>query len=463
MRKKVLSLILAITLALSVCLPVSAKGLPGSEGGINLAPESQDSSNSPYPDGPIGTAPVSEEWKIWSQSDERWGALSISSYGSSSYNMAREGCLVTAIAKILVYSGQQDPVSFTPADCLAGMHKYDLLSASGALYSGDRMNNPDGFLQEFGPELTYVPQQPHGAWSRQRSCSTVESMIESGMYVIVRVPNYSTGNSHYMAVERVADNTIYVMDNKEVIDLFASSKYGGVSQALGFIYSGPLPYPARDAILADSLPDIPEEDMLPGFRAVKTYYYGLFLDVAADEWYHDGVARAYESGLMSAADGRTFGVGQSFTVAEAIVLAAKLHTTYYYGSAGFYEPEDAWYENYVNYAEINGLIDEGQFTDYERPITVAELVTVLSCALPDAALEAINNVPNKLIPDVTVANGYSHHAYRFYEAGILTGSDGTYALGGDRVVTREMAAVILSRIIVLSLRESIDTPAENAV
>lgn len=207
MRKRLLSLALALVMALAVV--------------------------------PTATA-VDTTYKSWSQGDPHWGSMSMSSTGSG-HSMAWEGCYVTAVAKLLVHAGQQDQVNFTPKECLQGLLAHGMLDASGGMYYG-RFN--DSFLPTYGPDLYKETSDSHGEWGKSTAVSTIGGKIRDGYYVIVCVNNKSTGNTHYMAVDYVSDD-IYVMDNGSVVPLYGTWKYsGGVTDQVYFKYNGPYDYPA---------------------------------------------------------------------------------------------------------------------------------------------------------------------------------------------------------------------------
>lgn len=192
-----------------------------------------------------GTAPLAANtsYKSWAQGDPRWGSNTTSSSGTG-YSMASVGCLVTAIAKILVHSGQQDQTMFTPEECRQALLDTEMLSASGGILP---RNYNNAFLPTYAPELTHEYSNSHSAWSKSSAISTISDKITDNYYVIVCVNNKSTGNTHWMAVDYVGDD-IYVMDNGGVVPLYGTSKYsGGVVDQVYFKYSGSKSYPAIDS------------------------------------------------------------------------------------------------------------------------------------------------------------------------------------------------------------------------
>ena len=89
----------------------------------------------------IGMVPMAgaadTSWKSWAQGDSRWSAMSIAANGDSSKTMGKLGCLVVTINKILIHSGQQDPSSFTPAECAKALLSNSMLSNNAGIMYGN--------------------------------------------------------------------------------------------------------------------------------------------------------------------------------------------------------------------------------------------------------------------------------------------------------------------------------------
>ena len=98
-------------------------------------------------------------------------------------------------------------------------------------------------------------------------------------------------------------------------------------------------------------------DGLSYFNRVNTYQSGRFTDIATSDWYAAYVQAAYEYDLINGKTDKTFEPASTLTVAEAVKLAACIHSIYYTGSASFSNAEP-WYEPYTEYAMENGIIDE---------------------------------------------------------------------------------------------------------
>ena len=64
------------------------------------------------------------------------------------------------------------------------------------------------------------------------------------------------------------------------------------------------------------------------FEKVNTYTPGQFTDVPEDLWCADNVRTAYEYGIMGGKSETYFDTAGSLTVAQAVVMACRLHSGY---------------------------------------------------------------------------------------------------------------------------------------
>ena len=97
------------------------------------------------------------------------------------------------------------------------------------------------------------------------------------------------------------------------------------------------------------------EPGMSNFQKVNLYSDGQFADVGPEDWYSADVAAVYELGLMGGEPGGNFNAASPVTVAQAIVMAARLHSVYSTGSCEF-GASDPWYGPYVDYAMEHGII-----------------------------------------------------------------------------------------------------------
>ena len=196
------------------------------------------------------------------------------------------------------------------------------------------------------------------------------------------------------------------------------------------------------------------------FTAQTTYTPGQFTDVADDAWYADNVRVAYEYGLINGQSATRFAPDSSLTVAEAVKLAACLHSIYNTGSADF-ASSSPWYRTYADYALQNGILT-AERSDYTQPASRAVFASVLAAALPAEALGAINTIADGAIPDVSSSASYADAVYLLYRAGVLTGSDSTGRFMPSSTIKRSEVAAIVTRMADPSLRRtfSLETSTE---
>ena len=197
---------------------------------------------------------------------------------------------------------------------------------------------------------------------------------------------------------------------------------------------------------------------LDNFQKTSTYTPGQFADVPAGSWYAAGVQSAYELGLMTGTGPNAFNPSGNLSVAETVVLAARLHSTYVGDNAAFTGSGD-WYQPYVDYAVENGIIAAGAYSDYTAAATRAQFAAILAAALPDEALPAINSVAS--LPDVDANAPYAAAALKLYNAGILTGSDTAGTFNPESSIQRSEVATIVTRMADQSQRKTFTLSAAH--
>ena len=119
-------------------------------------------------------------------------------------------------------------------------------------------------------------------------------------------------------------------------------------------------------------------------------YTGQFADVPPDAWYAENVELAYEYGLINGVSQTSFAPDNSLTMAEAVKLAACLHSIYQNGATDF-AASSPWYTVYAAYALENGILS-APLESYEAAATRGAFADVLAKAFPEEALEQVNSV-----------------------------------------------------------------------
>jgi len=192
-----------------------------------------------------------------------------------------------------------------------------------------------------------------------------------------------------------------------------------------------------------------------------TYTSGQFSDVSENSWYganQQGTVRSVvEMGLMQGYENGTFQPTGNITLAEAITMAARLHSIYTGGTGEFTQASGGqWYKVYVDYCVEKGIIKAADFTDYNAKATRAQMAYIFANAVPAYELVAVRDIT---VPDVKRTDTYGAEIYRLYNAGVLTGyvftpgyADGAFAPASN--ITRAEAATIIARIAKPSQRVS---------
>ncbi len=170
-----------------------------------------------------------------------------------------------------------------------------------------------------------------------------------------------------------------------------------------------------------------------------------FYDVDSNDWFYEPVKSAWQNDLIDGVTARYFKPERSLTVAQAVKLAAALHQKQSVGFVTLQNGGAHWYDNYVNYAVANSLIEAAYQSksaeDMNKAVTRAEFVHILSKLLNAGTINTVNN-----IPDVKSGDAYADEIFAFYRAGILTGSDRLGTFHPESSLKRSEAAAILVRL-----------------
>lgn len=180
------------------------------------------------------------DYKEWKQWDSRWSSAPL---GGST--LGRSGCLVTSMAILLVGSGCKKAEylkgDFDPGIFANLLNKNGFFSGGGAINSYDFIRS-GGFIGKLGFTLYADTRQGSPLkWpsSKSEQVYKLATWLDNGFYVIVCVYNPSTGNTHWVAVDRVVGDDVYICDpgytSKQGI---LHKDYDSVNRALVFKYSG---------------------------------------------------------------------------------------------------------------------------------------------------------------------------------------------------------------------------------
>lgn len=190
-----------------------------------------------------------------------------------------------------------------------------------------------------------------------------------------------------------------------------------------------------------------DSEAVPGldnFTVKNEYTNETFSDVADTDWFNDSVKYCFETGIMSGKGANNFDPKGSISLAEAITLAARTNNIYTGQGNEIENTGDNWYDGYVAYAIENNIIKEGQFTDYTRNITRAELAYLFAHSVASEELSAIQMYT---VPDVDFDTPYSDEIFTLFNAGIVTGSDENRTFYPNNDITRGEASTLIFRVL----------------
>lgn len=184
-----------------------------------------------------------------------------------------------------------------------------------------------------------------------------------------------------------------------------------------------------------------------------------FADIES-HWARQYIDRCYEDGILKGTSATTFSPDDNMSLAEGITIAVRLS-----GQAKKLSQDGVnWYDNAVSEAIRLGIISPGQFDDYTRSSTRAELAAIFAAAMPADSYKAINTVTS--LPDVDTSTPYSDAIFKLYRAGVLTGSDGAGTFYPWNNITRAEVSAIVCRLIDEDYRQEfvfVDKPADMTV
>lgn len=212
-------------------------------------------------------------------------------------------------------------------------------------------------------------------------------------------------------------------------------------------------------------------DGMDAFEPIRAYD-GHFTDVRQGDWFYDNVVSLYELGLTEGQSATAFGPRSSVTLGEVTAFAARIHSTYYFGSpsagpSAYDFSVGSWYASYVAYLESFRIIGTDFDGVWSRAATRAQAAYILARTLPEYELGEMNYdavdagySSGRYITDVRVSTPYAPEILSLYIAGVVTGSDSTGSFLPDSEITRAELAAMLTRMVYPEKRVSLgwDSP-----
>ena len=176
-----------------------------------------------------------------------------------------------------------------------------------------------------------------------------------------------------------------------------------------------------------------------------------FSDVPSGHWAYDFVEQAAQKGWIAGYDDGSFGADDQVTYAQlSTMLVRAFYSEEYEAYSG---PVDVWYRPFCQVADTLRLYDgtSGDQTDYDQvmdlPVDRYEMAQILYNILRDKGAEDGQTASAAGIADWdSIPLRYRDAVRGAVSAGIISGVDASGTFGGDGLMTRSQAAVVLTRL-----------------
>lgn len=210
-------------------------------------------------------------------------------------------------------------------------------------------------------------------------------------------------------------------------------------------------------------PALAAEDKFPSVRP-----YTGYSDVKESDWFYDTAKLCTEIGLMNGTE-KGFEPTKSLSGPECAALAARLREQLTGKAIPATVPGGKWYDNYVSYlkdaaqesgSSLYGSIKWSDTALFEQPATRYDFLVFMALAAEgqEDYFPAINTIACEDLPDI----GNDTVILRFYNIGILTGTDKYGTFAADKNLTRAEAAAMVARMAKPELRKQF-VPADYSM
>ena len=199
--------------------------------------------------------------------------------------------------------------------------------------------------------------------------------------------------------------------------------------------------------------DIKHETILPRVQS----YDNRFDDVPEGSWFYPYAAAGYEYALFTGRTARSFAPDAEITVAELLILSARIRAAYNGESIADTAPWSL--APYVAYLRGQGIYDDGMTLLLSQTATRAQAAGVFAATLPEdcydernASLVSDAYASGAFITDVNEATPYQPQILWMYRQGLLVGMDARGSYRPAQSTTRAEVAAVVTRIVDPSLR-----------
>ena len=144
------------------------------------------------------------DYAKWRQWDKKWSSTPMGTSGST---LGKIGCLATSVSMLIAKSGVPTTKisgSFNPGSFVKAMNKVGGIDGNG--------NYQWYKTSSVVPNFQYVSSQYVKGKSKAEKLKIAKDLTSKGYYVVAEVKGATPGNQHWVAVDRVNDNSLVIMD-----------------------------------------------------------------------------------------------------------------------------------------------------------------------------------------------------------------------------------------------------------
>ncbi|MBP3580248.1 MAG: S-layer homology domain-containing protein [Clostridia bacterium] len=166
-----------------------------------------------------------------------------------------------------------------------------------------------------------------------------------------------------------------------------------------------------------------------------------FDDVTKSDWFYNDVLTARKLGLIDGTGDNLFSPKGDVTIAQAVAMSARIYEKLCGTPIITGNPSSEWYTPYVLYAIEAGIINQDDFSEYNKSATRAQMAYMFARVMKNVEIPDIE----VNIPDVSKDELYGKEIHTLYALGILNGNDDIGTFSPESSVTRAESAAIMLR------------------
>lgn len=182
-----------------------------------------------------------------------------------------------------------------------------------------------------------------------------------------------------------------------------------------------------------------------------------YKDVSSSDWFYNNVMKLSDLNVIDGFPNGEFRPQQNINVDAFIKMTVTALGYTDIKNGLFY-----WAQPYIDKAKDLGLVNDGEFSSYTRPIYRNEMARIIIRALDEEYPDNLQDYKSLITDYDTIYSSYQEYVLKAYCKGILTGyADGSFR--GENTATRAEAATIIYRLIDPAARKVPELPEVERV